>query len=235
MIACCLSIVACKRVPGDGSPNHFQSRKDAGLAATVEFDHHILVDQFGYRPADPKFAVVRSPDLGYDALDKFEPSLTYQLRREADGGTVLESALIPWKQGQVESLSGDRGWWFDFSAVEEPGRYFVFDPKARRRSAAFAIDENVYRAPLKAAMRMYYYQRSGFPKHLPHAEACWVDDAAYGGEDQDTEARDITDRSNDGKRRDLRGGWFDAGDTNKYVTFAIQPVHQHLTSFEQKP
>ena len=34
---------------------------------------------------------------------------------------------------------------------------------------------------------------------------------------------------------DLRGGWFDAGDANKYVTFAMSAVHQLLTAWERHP
>jgi hypothetical protein len=33
----------------------------------------------------------------------------------------------------------------------------------------------------------------------------------------------------------MGGGWFDAGDTNKYVTFAMQPVHQLLNAFQDYP
>src|SRR6185295_17677551 len=40
---------------------------------------------------------------------------------------------------------------------------------------------------------------------------------------------------NKSKRRDLSGGWSDAGDTNRYTTFAVQPVHQLLTAYEQHP
>lgn len=29
----------------------------------------------------------------------------------------------------------------------------------------------------------------------------------------------------------MSGGWFDAGDTNKYLTFAVQPVHQLLNAY----
>ena len=233
----CLLIAACGRDPTHGKtgPNHFQQRKEVGAAAEVPFDHHILVDQFGYRPADPKFAVIRDPKVGYDEQDGFDPAPLYQLRDELTGRVVIEGPLVAWQDGAVEALSGDRGWWFDFSAIREPGRYFVFDTRHQRRSATFAIHQDVYRAPLKAAMRMYFYQRSGFAKNEPHAEACWTDEAAYLGKNQDTEARDVTDRSNNAKRRDLRGGWFDAGDTNKYVTFAVQPVHQLLTSYEQHP
>ena len=33
----------------------------------------------------------------------------------------------------------------------------------------------------------------------------------------------------------MRGGWFDAGDTNKYVTFASHPLHQLLSAYTQNP
>src|ERR1700730_4936942 len=84
-------------------------------------------------------------------------------------------------------------------------------------------------------MRTYFYQRSGFPKRRPYAQQCWEDEPAYAGAGQDTEARDITDRDNPAKVRTLAGGWFDAGDTNKYVTFAATAVHQLLNAYEQAP
>jgi len=36
----------------------------------------VLVDQFGYRPQDPKFAVVRDPRTGYDVAVDFTPGAT---------------------------------------------------------------------------------------------------------------------------------------------------------------
>ncbi len=52
--------------------------------------------------------------------------------------------------------------------------------------------------------------------------------------DQDGEARSV-DRRRPATARDLRGGWFDAGDTTKYVTFAMSAVHQLLTAWERHP
>jgi endoglucanase len=197
----------------------------------MRLDHHILVDQFGYLPDEAKVAVIRDPQLGYDKNDRFTPGDRYQVRRVDNGKPVLTAAPTPWKAGAIDALSGDRGWWFDFSSVTAPGRYFVYDVSRNARSPSFNIGPHVYRDVLKAAMRMYYYQRSAMPKVLPFAGPCWVDGAAYVGKHQDTEARDIADRDNDAKIRDLSGGWFDAGDTNKYVTFAAQAVHQLLTAY----
>jgi hypothetical protein len=84
-------------------------------------------------------------------------------------------------------------------------------------------------------MRTYFYQRSGIAKQRPNADDCWVDDPAYIGPNQDNQAHDVTDRDNAGKIRNLSGGWFDAGDTNKYVTFATTPVHQLLSAYQATP
>jgi hypothetical protein len=206
-----------------------------GAAAGIPLVVNILVDQFGYRPGDPKVAVIRNPKVGYDHTQEFRPGDSYQVRRLSDGGIVFSGTLIPWNHGAVEESSGDTGWWFDFSAVVTPGAYFIYDKSNNSRSAIFRIDQQVYKNILKAAMRMYFYQRSGFAKQRPYAESCWVDDPAYLGPKQDSEARDITDRDNAGKTRNLSGGWFDAGDTNKYVTFATSAVHQLLTAYQATP
>jgi endoglucanase len=206
-----------------------------GVSAAIPFDAHLLVDQFGYRPGDPKVAVIRDPRVGYDAASRFSPGSAYQVRRTADGSVVFSARLTPWNHGAVEASSGDRGWWFDFSALDTPGSYFIYDPQTRVRSATFLIAPDVYRKVLRAAMRMFYYQRSGLAKQAPYAEACWVDGPSYIGPHQDLDARDITDPDNPAKVRNVSGGWFDAGDTNKYVTFAVQPVHQLLTAYQENP
>jgi endoglucanase len=206
-----------------------------GMSGQVRFDPHVLVDQFGYRPGDPKVAVIRDPQTGYDSADRFTPGATYQVRSADDGHVVLAGAPVPWLHGVTQASSGDRGWWFDFSSVTAPGTYFVADGQGNVRSATFRIDQQVYKDILKAAVRMYFYQRSGFAKQRPYAAACWVDTPAYIGPDQDLQARDVTDPDNPAKVKNLSGGWFDAGDTNKYVTFASQAVHQLLTAYQESP
>ena len=55
------------------------------------------------------------------------------------------------------------------------------------------------------------------------------------GPGQDTEARDIDAPDDPSRYRDLTGGWFDAGDQNKYVTFAEVAVHELLSAYEENP
>jgi hypothetical protein len=206
-----------------------------GGASTVTPDHHITVDQFGYRPNDPKVAVIRTPHTGFDSNDTFTPGTSYQLRKASDGAVVLTANITAWNSGATEASSGDSGWWFDFSTVTTPDTYFVYDVAKNVRSPTFVIGQQVYKNILKAAVRMYFYQRSGTAKLAQFAGSNWADGAAYVGAGQDLLARDVTDKTNTAKMKDLSGGWFDAGDTNEYVTYAVTPVHQLLMAYQNYP
>jgi endoglucanase len=233
-IAICFILGSCggAAVPGTAAAAQAAAPPSPAGIAGIAFNPHILVDQFGYRPGDKKIAVIRDPRVGYDSADHFTPGASYQIRRAQDGAVVKQGSPVSWKAGNVDAGSGDAGWWFDFSALQDAGTYFVYDEQHKARSATFKIGAQVYAPVLKAATKTFFYQRSGFAKRAPWAEDCWTDDAAFLGSGQDQEARDVTDRKNASKARNLAGGWFDAGDTNKYVTFAAAPVHQLLSAYE---
>ena len=203
--------------------------------AEPRLDLRILVDQFGYRPQDHKLAVIRSARVGFDVGQAFDSGQLIELRRVSDDEVILSAPPAAWNGGAVQASSGDVGWWFDFSEVTTPGEYYVHDRDNNRRSAVFPIGADVYSEALKAAVRMYFYQRCGFAKQAPHAQACWTDEAAYLRKGQDMQARDVRFKDDPASERDLSGGWFDAGDTNKYVTFASQAVHQLLMAYQNHP
>ena len=194
---------------------------------------HILVDQFGYRPQDQKIAVTRKNSGFRQENIEFKRSI-FDVLNINTGKVVYSGNAVLWNQGKIHSQSGDRIWQFDFSSIQQPGQY-VIRSQAGEKSVPFDIAENVYRKVLISATRMYFYQRSGFAKRLPYADARWQDEAAFLGANQDTEARFVNDKQNASLTRDVRGGWFDAGDTNKYVTFAAYPVQQLLHAYTQNP
>lgn len=193
----------------------------------------ILVDQFGYRPSDQKIAVIRQDGKNPNRLGELT-SQNFQIQNAETGDVVYSAKPRQWSNGVVHSQSGDYASLLDFSKVNIPGRYLISSVEGLR-SSTFTISENVYRDALVAAVRMYFYQRSGFPKKEPYADSKWQDDAAFLGPGQDTEARFVEDKNNAALARDMRGGWFDAGDTNKYVTFAAPAVHQLLDAYSQNP
>lgn len=198
----------------------------------------IVVDQFGYPTRARKIAVIRSPQTGFDAFARFNPGKTYALVDLASGHVVKEAPILAWNGGQTHDASGDKAWWFDFSDVVAPGRYAVIDVESGVRSVSFSIGDDVYRDVMKHALRMFYYQRAGFAKEPKFAGAAWADRASHLGRGQDPQSRPwpSTLSSSGGLQvKDLRGGWYDAGDYNKYTNWTARNIIVLLHAYEENP
>jgi endoglucanase len=153
----------------------------------------IRVDQLGYRPRDPKVALVAAAPA------------RFAVREAATGRVVFEGrAGVP---APADPASGDRVSALDFSGLETPGTYVVAAP-GLEPSPAFSIADTVYAAALAPVLRVFTYHRCGAPVRdgSPWARpACHLDDAReWGG----------------GAHHDVTGGWHDAGDYGKYVPAA---------------
>lgn len=198
---------------------------------TSEISPFIHVDQFGYRPADAKWAVLTDPEVGYNSFLNYTPSTTIEVRNAETNAVVYSAAPVSWNNGATHEQSGDRGWWFDFSTITSSGSYYVFDATNNQRSATFEINENIYQEVLKHAGRMFYYNRSGIAKAAPFAEPAWTDGIDFNNLGQYTSVRSFFDQDNPATTRDLSGGWWDAGDYNKYVTFTNSTLHNMMWAF----
>lgn len=179
-------------------------------------DPHYHVDQFGYLPTEEKVAVIGCATSGFNAPEDFVPGSTLEVRKASGNETVFSGAPVAWNGGKSDALAGDKGWWFDFSTVTEPGDYYIYDLDKQRRSHEFRIADDVYADVLVQATRTYFYQREGFAKAEPYADARWTDGASHAN---DLKARSVFDKEDAATERDVSGGWMDAGDQNKYVTF----------------
>ncbi len=251
-----LSLLACPREPPppswlepttprvqttpDGeAPGAAQTPKGPFVSCEkTQVSELIRVDQFGYRPQSKKFAVLVDPVEGWNAKEALAPGPVYEVRSWTDGRLVLSGSPRQWNQGAVQKSAGDRGFWFDFSALHEEGSYCIVDRDNGLRSYRFDVGRGVYRDVLRAALKVFYFQRANFAKQKPYAcagEKCWTLRADYVGPGQDKEARSVKDRGNAKTARDLSGGWWDAGDTNKYATFLQSPVHQLLSAYAERP
>ncbi len=189
----------------------------------------IVVDQFGYRPPAEKIAVVRNPKTGFDSATHFMPGAKYALVNADTGSTAFEAAPVAWNSGATDSSSGDQAWRFDFSSVTTPGDYFVLDEAQDVRSDVFRISSDVYAQVLKQSIRMLYYQRDGIAKDAQYAGAGWADGFAH---PQDTQCVTYDTHSTP---LDLHGGWFDAGDENRYSSWGAVDVIQLLRGYVETP
>ena len=200
-----------------------------GANPTQALSANIVVDQFGYRTADEKIAVIRNPQTGFDASMKFTPGSKYALVDAGSGAKLLEAAPAQWNSGATDGSSGDKAWWFDFSSVTTAGSYFVLDETQNVRSDLFSISDGVYKDVLVQAVRMLFYQRDGFAKTAQFAGADWVDGAAHTG---------MCYLYNDSKmtpNKDLHGGWWDAGDFNKYTNWGASDVIELMHAYVETP
>jgi len=195
----------------------------------------IKINQFGYKQGSSKIAVLSDPQIGFNSSESYVPGPIIELRRKTDDNIVFSAPPIPWNNGNIHDQSGDKVWWFDFSSVKDEGEYYVFDPSTSKASYPFFINNSVYSDLLKQVMRAFYYQRSGVAKPYPYAESGWTDTESFQGNDQDKHCRLVTDKNNGATSKDLSGGWFDAGDYNKYVNFTFSTLHNLLFAFEQNP
>jgi endoglucanase len=208
------------------------------FASPSQTTYHIKVDQFGYFPASRKVAVIADPQAGYNAAETFIPGTganQYQVRRWADDVVVFTGTLQAWNGGATQAQSGDRGWWFDFSSVTTPGSYYVFDVVNNVGSFRFEIGDTVYDEVLKQAMRIFFYQRINFTRQSPFTDAKWADGACFEGPNQDRFATSAFAKGNASTAKDLHGGWMDAGDMNKYTTFANSAVIQLMEAYRINP
>ncbi len=172
--------------------------KDASGAApeTEEEEAVITVDQVGYRPGDEKvFTAPESIGAG-----------SFAVIRDDTGETVFEGELEETVFDEASGCSVRTG---DFSGLTDSGIYHieVSGETGTIASASFAVSEDVYDDLLDAAAKMLTMQRCGTA--LPEEMAGeWAHDECHTGE----ALIFGTD-----EKKDVSGGWHDAGDYGRYV------------------
>ncbi len=198
---------------------------------TSSVSSHLHIDQFGYQPNTTKVAVLSNPMIGYNNADSYTPGTTLQVREWFSGNVMFSANVTPWNGGATHVQSGDQVWWFDFSNFNTQGYFYLYDPTNDLRSYQFQIADDIYLPVLKEALRVFYYQRCNLAKVAPYAETGWTDGAAFSGTEQDLDCRLVSNPTL-ANSKDLSGGWFDAGDYNKYINFADGAIHDLLSAYE---
>ena len=161
----------------------------------------ILIDQIGYHPDAQKIALIRSEAAKYDIID-------------AGSGKILFSGATG--EPRYWEYSGDTVRAADFSALTGPGTYRLCIGESSLCSDEFRVGEDVYTEITKAAVKSFYLNRSGF-EITPEFGSKWARPAGH----PDTAV--IVHESAASKSRPAGtvisspGGWYDAGDYNKYI------------------
>ena len=192
-------------------------------ASTSEHDRAaerpaIHLNQLGFLPGAGKVAVVEGLDRG-----------RYAVTREADGMLVLEGSL---QAPAVWPASGRAAAVVDIGALVVPGRYRL--RVAGEVSDPFPVGADVYAALGDAALKGYYFNRAGTALAPAHAGRY-----ARAAGHPDTEVEVHVSAASPGRPAgtviSAPGGWYDAGDYNKYVVNSGITTHTLLAAWEDFP
>lgn len=179
----------------------------------------IRLNQIGFYPGAPKIAVVvgRSGDEFYVTT----PDL---------GDTLFAGRL---GEPRVSDFSPETLRVADFSALERPGRYVVWVP-GKGYSHPFEIRPRVHEALARGALKAFYFNRASTA--LPPAYAGpWSRPAGHPDDQIRIHASAATRERPEGSVIASPGGWYDAGDYNKYVVNSGITVATLLSLYEDFP
>jgi endoglucanase len=131
----------------------------------------------------------------------------------AESGKIVYSGVIE-KEGEFDEACAENVTRINFSDFNQPGEYYI-NLAGFGKSFKFAISENIYKEAFKAAVKSYYFQRSG-TDITPVYAGDWAKPASH------TNDGYLYEGFKDGKIvkgefKESIGGWYDAGDFGKKV------------------
>ncbi len=172
-----------------------------GQAAAQPHPNLIRINQIGFYPSGPKVAVVASAE-----------SRSFTICTEAGRDTVFRGELAPLRKGE---FSGESLRIADFSALKLPGRYVLCVPETGV-SFPFDIQPQVFSSVANGALKGFYYQRASTDLPPVYAGA-WSRAAGHPDTQVLIHPSAATSSRPAGTVISSPGGWYDAGDYNKYI------------------
>jgi len=188
----------------------------------------IVVNQLGYYPDAPKYAVVNRPT----AKDVFfivtvgASSTSWSERVD----TVFFGRLGSMVSSANSSLTTRIA---DFSDLHRPGTYRVVVP-GMPNSFPFTVGATVFSPLTAAVLKGYYYQRSDMAL-TPGYAGKWSRPAGHPDVQVSVHASAADARRPEGTVIAASGGWYDAGDYNKYVVNSGITMGTLLDAYEDFP
>jgi endoglucanase len=179
----------------------------------------IKLNQLGFLPQGQKLAVV--PDV---------PADRFTLVRAGTDEEVYRGLLSPaavWEPAQ-ESVK-----LADFSELTQTGS-FQLRVAGVPDSVPFVIAADAYQSLNAAAIKAYYFSRSGIPLEPEHA-GIYARPEGHPDTQVLVHASAADDRRPEGTVISSPKGWYDAGDYNKYIVNSGITTYTLLAAFEHFP
>ncbi len=167
-----------------------------------KYSDKISLDQLGYYPKASKIAVV---------TDSVSTSEFFIVTADLKD-TVYKGLLSETKQSNNSSLKTRIA---DFSKFQKKGSYAIAIP-GLGNSYFFSIANNIHHAVAVASLKGFYYQRVSMPLEKKFAGK-WARSAGHPDTAVYVHPSAASDLRPTGTKISSSGGWYDAGDYNKYI------------------
>ncbi|MDQ2731843.1 MAG: glycoside hydrolase family 9 protein, partial [Armatimonadota bacterium] len=195
---------------------------------------YLVASQIGYDPREGKLAIATSLRArtwtSIEIRDAVSDKTVFTVPK--DGGSILPMGQYPDVNQFISRVY--------FNSFRAPGRYYLYSPEVKIKSMPFRIGDDVYKTVAREAARMFYFQRSGIDRAAPYAGK-WAGPAYHDVEEAQKALvaewaggswTNIGDKIIDPTPVDVRGGWYDAGDPNKYTKNEVSAHNFLLMAYD---
>lgn len=173
----------------------------------------VYVNQEGYLPGSEKYFIVNDNRNKFKIINKDNNEVKY------------EGELKLWKKD--DTATGETLYIGDFTDFKESGNYYI-EVDNKLKSYSFKINETVFNSVRNKSLKSFYYQRSGIDLKEEHAGIF----ARKAGHTKNLEYHPECTLTGS---RDLKGGWYDAGDYGRYIIPASVSLGVMLLGYQQYP
>jgi endoglucanase len=182
-------------------------------------DPQIRLNQVGFAPNQEKTATI-----DVDSLN----AVPCEVLIVNEAGDSVWSGVA--SETMVNPVSGKFRQIVDFSDLTEVGEYSLLIPSLSE-AAHFIIRNHPYRELTRKALRAFYYQRASMDIVEPYAEG-FARPAGHPDDHVLVHASAATDERPEGTVISSPGGWYDAGDYNKYIVNSGYTMGVWLMAYE---
>jgi endoglucanase len=187
----------------------------------------IKINQSGYYTGAPKIAIVASD---YSNDEYAGRTFGFYILKLNTSDTVFKNNLGPVQQSPNSSLKTRKA---DFSDLRQNGKYILFIPGIGI-SYPFEIKQDIHLQAAKAVLKGFYFTRVSMPLEEKFAGK-WHRAAGHPDNAVLVHPSAASDKRPAGTVISSPGGWYDAGDYNKYIVNSGITTGTLLSAYEDFP
>ena len=183
-------------------------------------ENQVRLNQLGFYTHGPKAAIITGKTTTYqfyitttDLTDTVFSGFLGKEMKSAYSATVTRQA--------------------DFTALDKTGSFVVLVP-GMEPSFVFRIGDEILKEAGLATLKAFYYQRASMPLDFIHAGK-WHRSKGHTDERVLVHASAATNERPEGTIISSAGGWYDAGDYNKYIVNSGITMGTLLSAYEDFP